>query len=105
MVATCSITVEFVGRKVAGCALAVIWLVLAASPGRAAHGVPVPVLTIAPEYAKRLLDGGQPIVFVDLRPREDFAHGRLPHALSVPLAELRRRYHEISQHRAGRPVL
>jgi rhodanese-related sulfurtransferase len=96
-VATCSMAVESVARRVAGCALAAIWLLLAASPGEAAHGVPVTVVTTAPEYAKRLLDGGQPIVFVDLRPREDFAHGRLPHALSVPLPELRRRYHEISQ--------
>ena len=84
-------------RRLAACALAALWLLLAATPGGAAHGVPVAVVTPAPEYAKRLLDGGQPIVFVDLRPREDFAHGRLPHALSVPLPELRRRYHEISR--------
>ena len=78
-------------------ALAAGSLLLAVSSGGAAHGVPVPMITTAPEYAKRLLDGGQSIVFVDLRPREDFAHGRLPHALSVPLPELRRRYHEISR--------
>jgi rhodanese-related sulfurtransferase len=97
LVATCSIAVESVARRIAGGALAAICLVLVPSPAWAAHGVPIPVLTTAPEYAKRLLDGGHPIVFVDLRPREDFAHGRLPHALSVPLPELRRRYHEISQ--------
>jgi rhodanese-related sulfurtransferase len=97
LVATCSMAVESVARRIAGGALAAICLVLVPSPAGAAHGVPIPVLTTAPEYAKRLLDGGHPIVFVDLRPREDFAHGRLPHALSVPLPELRRRYHEISQ--------
>lgn len=84
-------------RKLAECALAAVCLLLAATPGEAAHGVPVPVVTTAPEYAKRLLDGGQPIVFVDLRSGDDFAHGRLPHALSVPLPELRRRYPEISR--------
>src|SRR6185295_5712632 len=97
VVATCSMAVKSGARRLAGCALAAVWLLLAATPGGAAHGVPIAVVTTAPEYAKRLLDGGQPIVFVDLRPRDDFAHGRLPHALSVPLPELRRRYHEISQ--------
>ena len=84
-------------RRITGGALAGIWLVLAAAPGWAAHGVPVPVLSTAAEYAKRLLDGGQPIVFVDLRPAAEFAQGRLPRALSIPLPDLRRRYHEISR--------
>jgi rhodanese-related sulfurtransferase len=63
----------------------------------------VPVLTIEPEYAKRLLDGGQQPIFVDLRPPADFAQGRLPRALSVPLSELRRRYDEIP--RTGQVIL
>ena len=96
-VATGSKAVKLVARMIAGSALVVGCLLLAVASGQAAHGVPVPVVTTVPEYAKRLLDAGQPIVFVDLRAREDFAHGRLPHALSVPLPELRRRYHEISQ--------
>src|SRR4029077_5708341 len=85
VVATCSMAVKPRARGLAECAPAAVWLLLAATPGGAAHGVPVAVVTTAPEYAKRLLDGGQPIVFVDLRPRDDFEHGRLPHALSVPL--------------------
>jgi len=97
LVTTGSMAVRSVARMILGGALAAGSLLLAASPGGAAHGVPVPLVTTAPEYAKRLLDGGQPIVFVDLRSREDFAQGRLPHALSVPLPELRRRYHEISR--------
>ena len=97
LVATGSMAVKLVARMVAASALVAGGLLLAVASGQAAHGVPVPVVTTAPEYAKRLLDGGQPIVFVDLRPPEDFAHGRLPHALSVPLPELRRRYSEISR--------
>ena len=97
LVATGSMAVRSVARMIVGGALAAGSLLLAVSSGGAAHGVPVPMVTTAPEYAKRRLDSGQPIVFVDLRPREDFALGRLPHALSVPLPELRRRYHEISR--------
>jgi len=97
LVATGSMAVKLVARILPGVALVAGGLLLAVSSGQAAHGVPIAVVTTAPEYAKRLLDGGQPIVFVDLRSRDDFAHGRLPHALSVPLPELRRRYPEISR--------
>ena len=76
-------------------ALATAGIASATAPARAAHGAPIPVLTTEPEYAKRLLDAGQPLAFVDLRPAADFARSRLPHARSIPLPELRRRYHEI----------
>lgn len=82
-------------RALAGAALTVAGVILATSAARAAHGIQVPVLTTEPEYAKRLLDAGQPIAFVDLRPPAEFAQGRLPHARSIPLGELRRRYAEI----------
>jgi rhodanese-related sulfurtransferase len=91
------------GRAFAWGALATAWVVLPTSPAPASHGAPVPVLTIEPEYAKRLLDAGQPLVFVDLRPSTEFALGRLPRALSIPLSELRRRYDEIP--RSGQVVL
>ena len=70
-------------------------LALVPSPAAAGHGAPIPVLTTEVTYAKRLLDAGQPLVFVDLRPAAEFSRGRLPHALSIPLPELRRRYGEI----------
>ena len=82
-------------RALAGAALAVAAVILATSAARAAHGIQVPVLTTEPEYAKRLLDAGQPIAFVDLRPPAEFARGRLPHARSIPLGQLRRRDAEI----------
>lgn len=53
------------------------------------------MLTLEPEQAKRLLDGGQLPVFIDLRPANEFARARLPRALSIPLSDLRRRYDEI----------
>ncbi|HJV55268.1 MAG TPA: rhodanese-like domain-containing protein [Methylomirabilota bacterium] len=82
-------------HAVAALAFATAGTALATSPARAAHGAPIPVLTTDPEYAKRLLDAGQPLAFVDLRPAADFARSRLPHARSIPLPELRRRFHEI----------
>jgi rhodanese-related sulfurtransferase len=77
------------------CALATTLAILTASPSLAIHGTPVPILTIEPEYAKRLLDGGQQPTFVDLRLATEFAQGRLPRALSIPLSELRRRHSAI----------
>jgi len=82
-------------RTLAAAALAVVGVILATSPARAAHGAPIPVRTTEPEYARRLLDAGQPITFVDLRLPAEFARSRLPHARSIPLRELRRRYSEI----------
>lgn len=70
-------------------------LLQAPSPTSAGHGAPIPVITTEAAYARRLLDAGQPLVFVDLRPPADFSRGRLPHARSIPLPELRRRYQEI----------
>ena len=75
-------------------------LVLAAvlALARTAHaghgGVPAVALT-EPEYLKWLLDSRQPVVVVDLRSPGDFRRGHLPGALSVPLAELDRRFAEI----------
>ncbi len=48
-----------------------------------------------PEYLKWLLDSRQPVVVVDLRSPRDFRRGHVPGAVSVPLAELDRRFAEI----------
>jgi rhodanese-related sulfurtransferase len=76
---------------------------LGALSAQAAHGPGGPVLTLPPEYAKRLLDEGERPVFVDLRPIGEYERGRLPGARSVPIHDLRRRHAEIP--RAGRVVL
>src|SRR5258708_36541869 len=65
LVATCSMAVESVARRIAGGALAAICLVLVPSPAGAAPGAPIPVLATPPEYAKRSLDGGPPTSVVD----------------------------------------
>ena len=62
IVATGSMAVKLVARMIAGGGLVAGGLLLTVASGQAAHGVPIVVVTTAPEYAKRLLDGGQPIV-------------------------------------------
>jgi ArsR family transcriptional regulator len=73
-------------------------LVAAAALARAAHGghggVPTVALT-EPDYLKWLIDSRQPVVVVDLRKPQEFRGGHLPGAISVPLAELDRRFAEI----------
>ncbi len=78
----------------------VVSLVLAAAVvfARAAHaahgGVPTVAMT-EPDYLKWLIDSRQPVVVVDLRKPQEFRGGHLPGAISVPLAELDRRFAEI----------
>ena len=78
----------------------VVFLVLAAAVmfARAAHaahgGVPTVAMT-EPDYLKWLIDSRQPVVVVDLRKPQEFRGGHLPGAISVPLAELDRRFAEI----------
>src|SRR5438309_4147000 len=43
----------------------------------------------------RRLQRGEDVVVLDVRPTEEFAAGHLPPALSIPLAELRRRLREL----------
>ena len=73
-------------------ALLLAGLALAPSPASAGHGAVIPVLTTEVTYAKRLLDAGQPLVFVDLTMCQEML---VDHALSIPFPELRRRYQEI----------
>jgi len=88
--------------------LAMLLLCLPLSaPCLAGHDQPeedlVYFLPIAPDRAKRLLDVGEKIVFIDLRSRADFAQQRLPGARSIPLNELEKRYPEVPK--TGRVVL
>lgn len=77
---------------------AILILAAALALARAADaghgGVPAVALT-EPEYLKWLIDSRQPVVVVDLRSAPDFRRGHLPGAVSVPLAELDRRFAEI----------
>lgn len=79
------------------------WGALAAGPAGAGHGSGGPVLLIPADDALRLVEAGERVVFIDLRPEQEFRQGRLPGARSLPLEALSRRYGEIP--RAGRVVL
>ena len=50
-----------------------------------------------------MLEAGEKIFFVDLRPTSDFQKSRLPGARSIPVAELQMRYQEIPK--SGRVIL
>lgn len=80
-----------------------LWTVVTAFPADAGHGTGGPVLSLPVPYVKRLLDEGDPLIFIDLRPSEEFKRERLPKARSVPLRELLRRYAEVP--RTGRVIL
>jgi rhodanese-related sulfurtransferase len=67
------------------------------------HGVEDTIETIPAERAKMLLDAGEKIVFVDLRPANEFEHNRLPAARSIPMNEMGKRYSEIPK--SGRVIL
>jgi rhodanese-related sulfurtransferase len=73
------------------------WLALAG------HGVEDTVDNISAEKAKQLMDAGEKIVFIDLRPAKEYQQSRLPGARSIPIAELAARFNEIPK--SGRVVL
>ena len=69
----------------------------------AGHGVEDTVDSLPVERAKQLLDAGEKLIFVDLRPTKEFQQNRLPGARSIPLAEIANRFNEIPK--SGRVVL
>lgn len=69
----------------------------------AGHGVEDSIDTIPADRVKRLLDSGAKLVLVDLRPAKEFQGSRLPGALSMPMAELPKRFEEIPK--TGQVVL
>jgi rhodanese-related sulfurtransferase len=68
-------------------------LAVAATAG-ADHGW-APVLTIDADSAKKLIDRGERVEPLDLRAPSEFRSGRLPHARSLPLADLPDRVDEV----------
>ena len=80
------------------------FLVLAVAQPLAHAGHDDEYIDLVPaERIKNLLDGGEKIVFVDLRPAVDFKKAHLPGAVSIPMPELPKRYGEIPK--AGRVIL
>ncbi|HEY3304482.1 MAG TPA: rhodanese-like domain-containing protein [Candidatus Binatia bacterium] len=76
-----------------------LWLTPAAHAGHDDEFIP----TIPAERVKALLDSGEKIIFIDLRPPSEFQKGRLPGARSIPVGELQKRSAEVPQ--SGRVVL
>ena len=92
------------GARVLGpWSLGVVLGALTAWPAVAGHGPDWTVLTIKAAYVKSLLDAGERVVLIDLRPPREYQKGHVPGARSLPLAELRSRYQDIP--RAGLVVL
>ena len=69
----------------------------------AGHGLEDTVDYLNAERAKQLLDAGEKLVFVDLRPAKEYQQSRLPGARSIPMAEVANRFNEIPK--SGRVVL
>jgi rhodanese-related sulfurtransferase len=85
-------------------AAALLFFSLALPPAaEAGHGTEDDVETITIERVKLLLDAGEELFIVDLRPAESFQQRRLPGAHSLPLPELHKRFREIPK--AGRVIL
>jgi rhodanese-related sulfurtransferase len=83
-----------------------VLLLLAGSvaPVQAGHGSrPNSVPSRYPEDVKSLLDAGQAVVLVDVRPGEAYRQGHLPGARNVPFDDLGRRLRDIPK--AGVVVL
>ena len=59
--------------------------------------------TIPAERVKTMLDGGEQIIFVDLRSPGDFEKSRLPGARSIPIGDIQKRSAEIPK--SGRVIL
>jgi len=69
----------------------------------AGHGVEDTIDMIAAERVKQLLDAGEKMLFIDMRPAKEYQQDRLPGARSLPIAEVANRFSEIPK--TGRVVL
>jgi len=78
-------------------------MLLPASVGLAGHGVEDTVDKLSAERAKQLMDAGEKLIFIDMRPVKEYQQSRLPGARSLPLAEVASRFAEIPK--SGRVVL
>jgi rhodanese-related sulfurtransferase len=91
----------FIRHRVTLFYLALAFLVWV-SPGNAGHDDEY-IETVPAERVKAMLDRGEQLVFIDLRPPGDFAKSRLPGARSIPIAEVQKRFAEIPK--SGRVIL
>jgi len=81
-----------------------VWLGVFCPPAAlAGHGLEDTVDNISAERVKQLLDAGEKMVFIDMRPAKEYQQSRLPGARSLPIAEVANRFSEIPK--SGRVVL
>ena len=69
----------------------------------AGHGIEDTIDTLPVERVKQLMDAGEKLVFIDMRPAKEYQQNRLPGARSLPIAEVASRFGEIPK--TGRVVL
>jgi rhodanese-related sulfurtransferase len=69
----------------------------------AGHGIEDTIDTLPAERVKQLMDAGEKLVFIDMRPAKEYQQNRLPGARSLPIAEVANRFSEIPK--SGRVVL
>jgi rhodanese-related sulfurtransferase len=93
------------GRRIKRQLLVILLLfgVFTSAVALAGHGVEDTVDTLPVEKVKQLMDAGEKLTFIDLRPAKDFQEKRIPGARSIPLAEVASRFNEIPK--SGRVVL
>ena len=71
--------------------------------GFAGHGVEDTIDNLAVERVKQLMDAGEQLILIDMRPAKEYQQNRLPGARSLPIAEVANRFSEIPK--TGRVVL
>jgi rhodanese-related sulfurtransferase len=69
----------------------------------AGHGIEDTIDTLPAERVKQLMDAGEKLIFIDMRPAKEYQQNRLPGARSLPIAEVANRFSEIPK--SGRVVL
>jgi rhodanese-related sulfurtransferase len=77
--------------------------VFQSEPLFAGHGVEDTVDNLSADRVKQLMDAGEKVVFIDLRPAKEYQEKRLPGARSIPIAEIASRFGEIPK--SGRVIL
>ena len=72
-------------------------------PTFAGHGVEDTVDNLTADRVKQLMDAGEKMIFIDMRPAKEYQQTRLPGAKSLPIAEVANRFSEIPK--TGRVIL
>ena len=93
------------GRRTSGvsCLFFIALSMFYPAAGLAGHGIEDTIDTLPAERVKQLMDAGEKLVFIDMRPAKEYQQNRLPGARSLPIAEVANRFGEIPK--TGRVVL